>query len=105
MTPDQLIEQCRLAIRWAESVKAGTPIEIECKESGHLNWLSLNTPNWRFDRFEYREKTRPLEQIQVQRNKSGCIMGVFDISERDHAIKTAESFGDCRVVHMREVVE
>ena len=92
MTPDQLISQCRLAIRWAESVQRGEPIEIEILTRGRT-WIDCN-PSWNLEQWEYREKPRPREAWTVP-----SLMW-----SREQAELYASAYGGT-VVHMREVME
>jgi hypothetical protein len=68
MTPDEAIEQAQLMIRWAESVQAGKPITIQCRNrwnslpkrcSSDAGWyVCTDPPVWNFYLGEYRERPR-----------------------------------------------
>ena len=63
MNADKIIEQARLAIRWAESVKAGKPIQLQARRPGistTSQWVDCGSwPIWWFGEVEYREKPEP----------------------------------------------
>lgn len=103
MTPEKLIEQCELAIRWAKSVQAGEPIKVQHKAYGfEMNW-SDSPPAWDIGSFEYREKPKPIERFLVL-NESNDTVGVYGATYKELAENFAKRNG-LRVVHMREVVE
>lgn len=61
MTPEKMIEQAELMLRYAKSVQEGKPIELECRSLSMNTWGSLakDGPNWNFGYAEYREKPKP----------------------------------------------
>ena len=78
MTPDQLIEQCRLAIRWAESVKSGKEIEIQMRMFNG-EWANRFSNQWYFTSgCEYREKPKEPRRWKVGINHAGVICSCSD---------------------------
>ena len=78
MTPDQLIEQCNLAIRWAESVKAGKPIEIQSRSINGGEWYNVSEPNWDLYRCVFREKPKEPRRWRVGINHVDVICSCSD---------------------------
>lgn len=105
MTPDEILELAKLMIRYAESVKEGKPIVVQCRykdrklRAGNDKWCSTYPPQWDNNR-EYREKPQ-LREFWINVYSTGCY---FPYTTKAEAESRAQECTICpSIIHVKEV--
>jgi hypothetical protein len=102
MTPEETIDRAQLMMKWAESVRAGKPMKIQCRRIGTTIWTDIqDSPEW-CGSSEYREKPKPREFWAVTSTGSQLSKGHIYITKED-ALKSLPLTCPFRVREVEEM--